>query len=228
MRRRTTAVLVAMLAGMAVATPAGAAPTAPSEVLVSVVADEAPPVSGQAVSFEAALVSAGNPVAGATLTLMGSPWGTSGYAPLASTTTDSTGAGHLAAVLRSTTRLYWSYAGDGVHEATQSPVFVQNVAAAVTAHLRAPSVRSHHRFVVVGRTSGRPGQRVSLWRGRVPAPLSDGAAPHRVATGVVGADGRLRLTARFARPGTRTLFVKVAAGPANAAGYSRYLHVRVR
>lgn len=228
--------LLTVLAGLTLMLPvvalSGVAQAAPAETTfeVAIVVGEGPDQPAGRFEFSANLVSGSDPVADAPVTLLGRAYGASSYSTLATATTGSDGYVHATAVLQRTTRYEWVYAGDATHAATTSSAFTQNVGTRVRAHAHDTSLRGRQPVVVDGRTSAsKAGQRVSLWRGDVPCLCAPtGHTTARIGVATVRADGTFRLTARFARPGAKQLFVKVEAGHGTTAGYSRYLRIRVR
>lgn len=225
-----TAVAVAgLLVGALGTGAASAGAPAPTTFLIAVVADGSPPVAGVPTHFSTALDSEGQPVAGAAVDLIGRAHGSSTYATLGSTTTGPDGTAAVRAVLTRTTVLRWRFAGSTEHAATTSEPLLTVVAARVRAHV-GDSVVPRPRKVVVGGRAGpdKVGQRVSLWIGQIPYPLSHGPAPRRIANAVVREDGSFRLTRTFRYAGTKRLFVKVNHGRGTAEGYSGYLRIQVR
>ncbi|MCX6396409.1 MAG: hypothetical protein NTV23_07990 [Propionibacteriales bacterium] len=231
--RRVSGVLLGLVLVGAVVVAGGAAQavlTVPSHFEIGIVAGEGPPpVAGSSFSFSATLVDEGQePVAGVPVTLSARPYGSSTFITVAQAVTDDAGYARAEAVLRRTSVVRWSYAGNVEHGATTSAAYVTFVGSPVTAHATDATLRRQQQLVVVGRTApSKAGSRVSLWRGDKPA-FAPGLEMTRVAVGLVRSDGTFRLTTRFPHTGTKRLYVKVNAGHGNAEGYSKYLVVRVR
>lgn len=231
MRRTGSMLLGLALAGsLLVAGPADAVTEqAEATFQIALVADEGPaPVSGSRLRFDAALVSGEEPVDGVEVTLTARPYGASGYTAIGHGTTAADGSVSVDARLTTTARIRWVFAGDGEYAATTSDGYVRSIGRKVTAHAQDRSLTKRQKVVVVGRANPKKaGLGVSLWRGDVPC-FCQGTSSARVAVGKIRPDGTFRLSARFARPGTKKLYVKVNAGAGNDIGYSRYLVIQVR
>jgi hypothetical protein len=208
--------------------PAQAAPAA-TEIQYAIVLDGMPPVAGQAVDFDAVLVSGQAPVPGATLTLTARTFGETKFEPVASALTDAYGRAQVHVRFWRSTVIQWRYAGDGAHDPATAGAFTEQVAPQVSARAVDRTLRTGQRLVIRGRTvPAKPGQRVTLYRGAIPAPLVEQPAPVRLATAYVRADGTYRITRTFSGTGARQLFIGIARGGGNAPGYSNYVHIRVR
>ena len=231
MRRTASMLLGLALAGSVLVTGPADAVTeqAESTFQIALVADEGPaPVSGSRLSFDAALVSGANPVDGVAVTLTARPYGATAYTVIGRGTTAADGTVSVAARLTTTARIQWVFAGDTEHAATTSVGYVRAIGRKVSAHAQDRSLAKRQKVVVVGKANPKKaGLAVSLWRGDVPC-FCQGISSSRIAVGKIRPDGTFRLSARFARPGTKKLYVKVNAGAGNDVGYSRYLVIKVR
>lgn len=209
--------------------PAYAAPATTTQFAIYIVGDGPVPAAGTSFSFDAQLLTPDDqaPVAGVPVTLEVRPYGGSAFAPVAHAVTDAAGQATARAVLYRNSAYRWSFAGTSGLAPTTSGSLVQEVGSRVTVRVADSSLTRRQRVVVSGRAAPlEPGHRVTLWRGDRPS-MALGTSRTRIAVGVVGADGTFRLTARFAHRGLKKLYVLVSAGDGNAAGYSRYLRVRV-
>lgn len=228
--------LAAVLAALALLGPVGPGSTAsaasgatPTQIDQAFVADLQPPVAGQVVTFTAVVRSGSAGVPNVSVTLLTRPAGATGYLPVATVVSDPDGNVSADVRLTRTTAITWRFDGDSSYASARTDPYAQPVATRVRASANDLTLRRGQRLVVAGTTfPAKPGSRVSLWRGQIPYPLTQGPAPSRVAVGVVRADGTLRLVARFRHRGVKQLFVKVAGGGGNVTGYSRYLRIRVR
>lgn len=220
------AVLAAAVWGAGV--PEAVAAPAETHFSVAFVADEGPaPVTGTTFTFEARLVAGQDPVAGAAVTLAVRPYGASAFTKAADATTGPDGYVTAKVRLTRSSTLRWVYSGNAEYT-DASTAFVRTVGSRVHAAVRDASLARSQRVVVVGRTTPlKPGTAVSLWRGSVPCFCVDNVQT-RIAVGRIAKDGTFRLTAKFANPGSKQLFVKVNAGGGTTTGYSKYLRVRVR
>ncbi len=229
MRRALSALVGLVLAtALGLIAPAYAAP-AESTFQVAIVVDEGPsPAAGTVQQFSANLTSGAMPIAGVPVTLTARPYGATAFTAIGHGTTDEDGDVTVSAALRRTSRIQWTFAGDGAHAATSSVAYLRPVGSRVAARALDRTLRGRQRVVVVGRAVPlKPGHRVSLWRGDIPC-FCVGTSSTRIAAGTVRPDGTFRLTARFARPGVKKLYVKVNAGHGNDIGYSAYVRIRVR
>lgn len=220
-------VLVAAMGGTGSAQARAAQQT---QFEVARVIEEGPPrAAGRSFSFLAALLDEDQrPVVGVPVTLLARGYGEADFSPVAETSTDEYGNVRAEAVLHRTSAVRWSFAGNSDYAASMSIPYSQNVGSRVTADAVDRTVARHRRVIVVGTSKPtKPGSRVSLWRGDKPA-FMPGLQMARVAVGVVRANGTFRLSARFAGPGAKRLYVKVNAGHGTATGYSPYIRVRVR
>lgn len=230
---RTLSALVGLvvLGTALVGGPAGAVPQTATKFQVAIVVGEGDlPSAGSSVGFDAVLTDESDtPLSGAPVTLSVRPWGSSVFTQAAQAVTGADGAVHAAVALTYTSAVRWSYDGDGAdHAATTSAAYVQAIAPRISARAVDATLKGRQRLLVVGRTGpNKAGNRVSLWRGDKPA-FAPGLQMTRIAVGEVRADGTVRLTARFSRPGLKRLYVKVNAGKGNGTGYSKYIRVRVR
>lgn len=231
MRRLSVALTGLAVAGVVLVPVSADAVAAPSEFHIGIVADEGPaPAAGTVFGHQARLVSGGvdAPVAGAPVRLMVRPAGQSGFTVARTVTTDGDGYASASVKLVRTTAYRWEFAGTEDHAAATSPVLVDAVGSRVGVSQPKGPIRRGAKVVVTGTTyPAQPGKRVSLWKGDKPAFAPD-LEMTRLAVGTVRADGSYRLVVRFARSGPKRLYVKVAAGGGNAAGYSRYVRIRVR
>lgn len=231
MRRRFAGLAALLLVGLTVGmAPAGAnVPSASHFDVFVVVGEGPPPPPGSTAEFSTQLLDAHQvPIAGAPVTIETRPFGSDSYSPVGQTTTGADGRADERLVIRRTSAVRWHFAGDADHVATTSASVVSSVGSPVTARVLDASLRRHQKVVVSGRTAKvKAGRQVSLWRGDKPA-FAPGVQMTRVAVGVVRPDGTFRLTARFAHPGAKRLFVQVSPGGGYAVGYSRYLRLRVR
>jgi hypothetical protein len=229
--RRTSGLAGLFLLGVvALACPAQAVTSTPTEFQVAVVVGEGPPpASGSRFDFYATLVDADQePVAGVPVTLSARPYGSATYAPVAHGFSGPDGSIRLDTVLRLSSQVRWSWTGDAEHTGATSASTYQPVGSRVRAHAADSTLVAGQKVVVLGGTGpAKPGNRVTLWRGDKPA-FAPGLQMTRIATGVVGHDGRFRLSARFAHAGTKRIYVRVSAGSGNAEGFSPYLRIRVR
>jgi hypothetical protein len=222
---------LALAGSVLVAGPAEAVPTPPAAPTfqIGIVADEGPaPASGSRLTFDAALVSGETAVDGVEVTLTARPYGATAFTTIGHGTTAADGTVSVAARLATTARIRWVFAGDDEHAATTSADYVRTIGRKVSARALDRSLTKRQKVVVVGRANPKKaGLAVSLWRGDIPC-FCQGTSSSRIAVGRIRPDGTFRLTARFARAGTKKLFVKVNAGAGNDTGYSRYLVIKVR
>lgn len=231
MRRPVSSLVGAVVLAAAVwgaGVPVAVAAPAETHFAVAFVADEGPaPVSGTTFTFEAHLVAGQTPVVGAAVTLAVRPYGASAFTKAADATTGPDGSVTAKVRLLRSSTLRWVYSGNAEYTDT-STAFVRTVGSRVHAGVRDASLARSQRVVVVGRTvPAKPGYSVSLWRGNVPCFCAGGASV-RIAVGRIRPDGTFRLTAKFANPGSKQLYVQVNAGGGTTTGYSKYLRVRVR
>lgn len=226
--RRALCVLAALAVTGVLAAPAQG--IASTDFRVAYLGSDGPaPAAGTPQTYDAVLESSGTPISGAPVTLMARTYesGTS-FVPVAHGTTGADGSVEVRAALRYTSLVEWTYAGSDQFAPTTSPGFVFHISSRVFAHALDTTLSRRQPVVVVGRSAPlKPGQRVSLWRGDIPAMIPNQSFT-RIAVGRIRADGTFRLAARFVHPGTKRLYVKVAAGSGNDPGYSRYLHIQVR
>lgn len=217
----------------AVAEPATGTQAATTISYGVIVSDGGPLVAGETSSYDATLTKSadGSAIAGMPVILEARPAGAASFAQVASAVTDVYGEVTASTKLIRTSELRWRFAGDDSYQPTVTAAFVQPIATRVGIRGSDLSLRIGQRLVVTGRTfPAKPGTRVTLWRGRYELGYVAGPEPvHvRIAVGVVRADGSIRFVHRFAHTGTKRLYLRVAAGGGNIAGYSRYLVVRVR
>jgi hypothetical protein len=231
MRRTWSAVLGLALASAVLTTAPAEAVTeqAVATFQINLIADEGPsPASGSPVGFDATLVSGDSPIAGVPVTLTARPAGAAAYATIGHGTTAADGTVRVRARMLKTSRIQWVFAGNAQYAATTSYGYLRAIGRKVTAHAEDGTLAGRQKAVVVGRaTPKKAGLRVSLWRGYVPC-LCVVTGTTRIAVATIRPDGTFRLSARFANPGAKKLYVKVNAGAGNDVGYSRYLRIRVR
>lgn len=229
MRRILGVLLGPVLVGAVLAVPPAHAVVAESSFEFGIVVGEGPaPTPGRQLTYGATLVSGSNPIPGVPVTLAAWPRGGTSFVPVGHGTTAADGTVSITVALRKTSVLRWEFGGTVDYEPSKSAGFTQEIGRRVPARVADSTVRGRQRVVVTGSALPlRPGLRVTLWRGTVPS-MVVGTAPTRIAVGTIRSDGTFRLTARFAHPGAKKLYVRVAPGDGNAAGYSRYLRIQVR
>jgi len=231
MRRTPSALAGAiLLVGTVVALVPGsfaAGPTA-TEFHYGIVANEGPPPVGGRFDYQAVLVDEDqHPVAGVPAVLQVRSYGEKNFHQAASATTAPDGTVQASTVLTTTSTVRWVFAGTAEYAASTSVPYRELVAPRVTARVQDNTLRGKQRVVVVGTSNPlKPGSRVSLWRGDKPAFAPD-LHMTRIAVGTIRPDGTFRITARFANPGAKKLYVKVNAGHGTAEGYSAYVRIRV-
>lgn len=221
-----TLVLAPLTAGAA---GAAVAEKAATDIYVAIVATEGPAApAGTVFEYSAQLVSGANPVAGVPVTLMIRPAGAPDFTAAKTVQSGPDGGVEASVRLNRSTAYRWDFDGNDAFAASRSQAFVQQVGSRVRVATKHLTVRHGRRVVITGTTTPvQPGRHLSLWRGDKPDFAPD-LHMTRIATGTVRPDGTLRLVVRFARAGAKRLYVKVNGGGGNAAGYSNYLHIRVR
>jgi hypothetical protein len=201
-----------------------------TEIVVGVVADAPPTRAGATAPVFGAIQSGGTSLPGASVQLQMRASGSSSFTDVGTVVSDSQGRiSGTTPVLLKNADFRWHFAGDGTHDAATSGTWTEYVSPRVRIRVSDRTPATGQRIVVRGRTNpNKAGNRVSLWRGTKPS-LGFGPTTHhvRLVKGRVHADGRYRLVVRFNTSGTRRLYVRVAGGGGNVAGFSAYRRVRV-
>jgi hypothetical protein len=199
-----------------------------TEILASIIADAPPAMAGSGVPVIGQVQSSAG-VAGLTVQLQVQV-STSSFTTVDSAVSNSQGSVFAETpALAHNTNFRWYFPGDGTHDAATSDTWTEYVSPRVRIRVSDRTPATGQRVVVRGRTNpNKAGNRVSLWRGTKPW-LGFGPTTHhvRLVKGRVHADGRYRLVVRFDTSGTRRLYVRVAGGGGNVAGFSAYRRVRV-
>lgn len=226
---RAVAALLVLLGSFLVASP-GHAAAAPTTFVIAFVVDGGPATAGDAVFFDATLTTDGNaPVAGRQVTLLTRVAGSGDPFKVAATlVTDEEGYAHTELKLLRNTAYRWHFAGDPAYRAASSNTLVDPVGSKVVPHLSDSTPGVYQPFAAYGRAyPNKAGSRVSLWAGTYQLGFGPPGSARMLAVGRVRADGTFRVVGQLTRPGTKKLFVRVAADDENADGYSKYLTVTV-
>jgi len=199
-----------------------------TDIVVSVIAD-APPIRAGSRAPAMGVIQSSAGVSGLSVELQMQVPGSS-FATVATVVSNSQGTFLTETpVLSHNTAFRWHFAGDGTHDPATSDTWTEYVSPRVRIRVSDRTPATGQRVVVRGRTNpNKAGNRVSLWRGTKPW-LGFGPKTHhvRLVKGRVHADGRYRLVVRFDTSGTRRLYVRVAGGGGNVAGFSAYRRVSV-
>jgi len=227
-RAAFAAVLGLVFSGLA-ASPAEAV-TAPTEIVISRIIDGPVTVAGHPLTVNAQLRSAGVPVAGATLTLMIRPYGSTTFHKYSAIETNAQGSVSVTFVRWRNTRIKWLFDGTADYDPSSSSPYTEYISTHVGIRVSDTTPRVEQRVVFTGRTGPiKPGHAIRLYRGYTSrggfGPPHD--PPVLLDTGVVRSDGTYRLVARFHAEGVRRLFVQVAPGHGNTTGWSPYRWVTV-
>ncbi|MFL6061578.1 MAG: hypothetical protein ACJ72E_10125 [Marmoricola sp.] len=227
--RRVLSVLAGLLVVVAATSAAHAADPKPTQIDFAIVISEGPPpAAGHRFDYQATLSSESVPLAGADVDLLVRPFGSSTFSVARHVVSDAQGAVSASVVLTRTSQVRWAYTGVGPYASTESFAYHQDVGAPVRARAQDTTLRGRQQAVVTGRTDRvKAGMRVTLMRGQVPC-FCPGATSVRVAGATVRRDGTFRFAVRFAHPGAKRLFVRVAPGRGTSLGYSRYVVIHVR
>lgn len=227
-RLRFWCVVVSLVTAGTMLQATGAFAAGNTEIVASIIADAPPTVAGSRAPAMGMLQSSAG-VSGLTVQLQ-MQVSSSTFTTVGTAISDSQGTlfGSTPALAHNT-NFRWYFPGDGTHDAATSDTWTEYVSPRVRIRVSDRSPATGQRVFVRGRTNpNKAGNRVSLWRGTKPW-LGFGPKTHhvRLVKGRVHADGRYRLVVRLDTAGMRRLYVRVAGGGGNVAGFSAYRRVRV-
>jgi hypothetical protein len=219
---------LAVLVGLAAApAQAGADEPVPTNLTVTVGADVPPPTAGGTAWLNTTLFAADGALPDRPVRLEVTPYAGAPYD--LDGTTSAEGVLWLGVRELRNFRYRWVFAGDATYAPSSTPTRRQVVSPRVGIRFSTRTPRVGERVVVTGRTHpAKPGNTVRLFRGRTNAgAFGPEVNPVLLDLGRVRADGTYRFVTRFARSGTRRLFVRVSRGGGNTTGWSDVRRLRV-
>jgi len=228
---RGSCVVLAIAALVASGPSAVGAPSTTPTSLVTVVIADAPPIrAGTQAGALGVLMASGTGVAGRAVHLQMRPYGATTFTTVGTDVSDSSGNLDLVTpVLLHNSRFRWVFDGDATYAPSVSSVWFAPVSTRVGIRVSDRTPHTGQRVILRGRTyPAKPGIVVSAWRGTKPVQGFGPTTRHTLLVkGRVRADGTYRLVLRFPTTGKRRLYVRVASGAGNVAGFSAYRWVTV-